>query len=113
MAFFELNDLFGVIFAIPSIVLILIGAAGLDYRFWLGIGIAMYGLAYVLFHDIWYHQRIKVGRFGSSRFMNAITKAHDDHHTFRADKTMINYGFILPPVSYLKREYAEERKTDQ
>jgi beta-carotene 3-hydroxylase len=109
---FELNDLFGVIFAIPSIVLIVLGVGDVDFRFWIGLGIALYGLAYFLFHDLWYHQRIKIGRYARNRFMNAITRAHDDHHTFRADKTLINFGFLLPPLSYLKREYARTESSE-
>ncbi len=103
---FEKNDLFAVIFAIPSIILIVLGtfSGGLDYRFYIGLGIAMYGLAYVLFHDIWYHQRIPVGRFISNKYLRAIIRAHDDHHTFRADKRMINFGFLWPPLEYLKQE---------
>lgn len=100
---FEKNDLFAVILAIPSIVLIILGSGSLDYRFWLGLGIALYGFSYVMFHDIWYHQRIKVGRFVENNYLRAIIRAHDDHHTFRADKRMINFGFLWPPLSYLRR----------
>jgi beta-carotene 3-hydroxylase len=92
-------------FAVPSIVLIILGSQNaFDYRFYLGLGIALYGVSYVLFHDVWYHQRIKIKRFVNNAYLRAIIKAHDDHHTFRADKTMINYGFLWPPVSYLKKE---------
>jgi len=39
---FEKNDLFAFMFAIPSIWLILLGAEGFDWRFWFGLGIALY-----------------------------------------------------------------------
>ena len=56
----ELNDLYAVIFAIPSIVLIF-GGVELgwgDWATWVGAGIAAYGAIYFGFHDVIVHQRI-------------------------------------------------------
>jgi len=56
----EWNDVFAVMFAVPSIVLIYLGYAQFDYRFWIGVGILAYGIAYFLFHDVYVHQRVKM-----------------------------------------------------
>ena len=58
--FFEKNDAFFLIFAIPSAWCFITGSmAGGDFRVWIGTGIAAYGLAYFLVHDVFIHQRFK------------------------------------------------------
>ena len=58
--FFEKNDVFFLIFAIPSALCFITGAMnGGDFRVWIGTGIALYGLAYFLVHDVFIHQRFK------------------------------------------------------
>ena len=60
--FLELNDLFAVVFSIPSIALIYFGYSYESYAIlkYFGIGIFLYGVAYVVFHDIIVHRRIKI-----------------------------------------------------
>ena len=58
--FFEKNDLFFVIFAIPSMLSIMFGS--ILHLWWLqaiGFGILAYGLAYFIVHDVIIHQRFK------------------------------------------------------
>src|SRR5688500_18301565 len=56
--FFEHNDFFFLIFAIPGMLLLYLGMnAGYNYWFFAGIGITAYGLAYFLVHDVFIHQR--------------------------------------------------------
>src|SRR5947209_8918338 len=58
--FFEKNDWFFVIFAVPSMLLILSGTANHNYHLQaIGFGIMAYGLAYFLVHDVIIHQRFK------------------------------------------------------
>lgn len=99
----EKNDWFALMFAIPSIVLIVLGSwDDIDYRFYIGLGIALYGLAYFLFHDVYFHQRLKVfGKF-SNRYLRATVKAHKDHHSRGAQK---NYGFLIAPFLYYKEAF--------
>ena len=60
---FEKNDSFFLIFAIPSMILIMLGVLNnFDIKVYIGFGIALYGLAYFLVHDIFIHQRIKIFR---------------------------------------------------
>src|ERR1041385_5290500 len=56
--FFEHNDFFFLIFAVPGIAGLLLGIQDkFNYLFWIGLGITLYGLAYFLIHDVFIHQR--------------------------------------------------------
>lgn len=102
---FEWNDLFALIFAIPSIILIITGLPGYSAGFWIGIGIALYGLAYFLFHDILVHQRLPILNNIDNWYFRAIIRAHNDHHRGRK-----NYGFVLfIPWKYFRAETKPER----
>lgn len=102
----EWNDLFALMFATPSIILIWLGfAAGFDYRFWMGIGIALYGIAYFLFHDVYVHRRLKILGGISNRYLRATVAAHLDHHK---PKAFYNYGFLIAPSRYYKEEFAKK-----
>lgn len=98
---FEWNDLFALMFAIPSFVLIFNGLPETGYGFFIGIGIALYGLAYFLFHDALVHQRINLwGNTDGINYLRAVVAAHEDHH--RGKK---NFGFLLFfPWKYFKPE---------
>ncbi len=100
---FEWNDLFAVFFAAVSIVMLYFGAAsGFDYKFWIGVGIFLYGVAYFLFHDVYVHQRVKMFHNLSNRYLRATVKAHKEHHT---PHTHENYGFLIAPIRYYKEEF--------
>ena len=103
---FEWNDVFALIFALPSALLIYFGAKnGNDFSFWVGIGIALYGLAYFLYHDVLIHKRLKMFSEPRRRYFKAIVKAHYDHHRGRK-----NYGFLfMVPFKYLKEEYGRNK----
>lgn len=103
---FEWNDLFAVIFAIPSIVLMYEGYPGFDYRFWIGVGILTYGIAYFLFHDVYVHQRLSILKNFSNRYLRATVKAHEEHHTPHAH---YNYGFLIAPVKYYIEEFSNKK----
>jgi len=58
--FFEKNDWFFIIFAVPSMLLILFGTInGIWWMQAIGFGIMLYGAAYFLVHDVIIHQRFK------------------------------------------------------
>jgi beta-carotene 3-hydroxylase len=104
----EWNDLFVVIFAIPSIILIIAGFSGFTYLFWLGVGILAYGIAYFLFHDVYVHQRLKFLRNYSNRYLRATVRAHLDHHKPNAH---YNYGFLMAPLKYYREEFSKRDKS--
>lgn len=98
----ERNDFYALIFAVPSLLLIYFGTrGGIHLSFWFGVGIALYGLAYFLFHDVYVHQRIKMFKNVSNWYLRATHKAHLDHHKPGAD---FNFGFLIAPVRYYREE---------
>jgi beta-carotene 3-hydroxylase len=102
----EWNDVFAIIFAIPSIILIYLGVMnGIDFKFFIGVGILLYGIAYFLFHDVYVHQRVKMFKNFTNRYLRATVKAHLEHHN---PKAHYNYGFLIAPFRYYREEY---RKT--
>ncbi|MCF8303555.1 MAG: sterol desaturase family protein [Bacteroidales bacterium] len=102
----EKNDWFAVMFAIPSIILLYLGSmAGFDYRFYIGLGILLYGLAYFLFHDAYVHKRVKVFGDFSNRYLRATHKAHLDHHKPHSKS---NFGFLIAPMHYYKEELSKK-----
>ena len=69
------------IFAIPSMLLILFGVlAGNYWRLFIGVGIALYGLCYFLVHDVFIHQRLPWLKRSDNVYLRAIRKAHKVHN---------------------------------
>jgi len=100
---FEKNDSFFLIFAIPSMILIMLGAmSNFDVKVYIGFGIALYGLAYFLVHDIFIHQRIKIFRRSNNVYMRAIRKAHKVHHKHLDKEQGECFGMLLVPFRYYK-----------
>jgi len=106
---FELNDLYGVIFAVPSIVLIYGGVQGDWGRWaaWVGAGIAAYGAIYFGFHDVIVHRRIAHRIVPRSNYFKRIVQAHRIHHAVETREGTVSFGFIYaPPVERLKAALA-------
>jgi beta-carotene 3-hydroxylase len=102
---FEKNDLFAFYFALPSVVLIWLGNAGHSRLLWAGIGIALYGLVYFIFHDVIVHRRIRTGYIPKSAYMKRIVEAHWVHHSTTGKENSVSFGFIYaPPVKELLAE---------
>lgn len=105
----EWNDVFAVIFAIPSILLIYFGVVNPNsYLLSIGIGIMLYGAAYFMFHDVYVHQRIPVFKNFSNRYLRATVKAHKEHHNPHAQ---YNYGFLIAPIKYYKEVYGRVKSS--
>ncbi|MBK7029786.1 MAG: sterol desaturase family protein [Bacteroidales bacterium] len=102
----EWNDVFAIIFALPSILLIYLGVMNPDlYLLSIGLGIALYGFAYFMFHDVYVHQRVKIISRLSNRYLRATVKAHKEHHNPHAH---YNYGFLVAPFRYYKEEFGRK-----
>ncbi len=100
---FERNDLFFVIFAIPSILLFYYGAsAGYDYRFFIGLGIFAYGLSYFIVHDIFIHQRFKLFKNTKNKYLLALRKGHKVHHKHLGKEHGECFGMLFVPFKYFK-----------
>lgn len=104
--FFQKNDSFFLIFAVPSWLFIMFGAMnGFDYRIWIGFGILLYGIAYFLFHEVLIHQRLKKIRrilFGKTEntYLRAVLKAHHVHHKYLNKNPGESYGMLIIPKKY-------------
>ena len=101
--FFERNDWFFVIFAIPSILLFYFGVeAGFDYRFFIGLGIFGYGLSYFIIHDIIIHQRFKLFKNTKNKYLVALRKGHKVHHKHLGKEDGECFGMLFVPFKYFK-----------
>jgi beta-carotene 3-hydroxylase len=75
------NDAFFVVFAIPSWLCIMLGSMhGSLVTVALGAGIACYGVAYFLVHEVFIHRRLKFWRRTRFVYWLAVRKAHLRHH---------------------------------
>jgi beta-carotene 3-hydroxylase len=107
--FFEKNDTFFFIFAIPSWLCIMLG--GMQQAWWvtsIGAGIALYGIAYFLVHDIIIHQRFKWFTRSSNRYIKAIRWAHKMHHKHLNKEDGESFGML-----FIGKKYWEKIKHDE
>jgi len=93
---FEMNDLFGVFFAVISLVLIF-GSTLREPSYWIGIGMALYGLLYALLHDGLVHRRFPFVRPPRSGFLLRLVKAHHIHHAVKTRGGAVSFGFLYAP----------------
>ena len=108
--FFEKNDLFFLVFAIPSAVSYIVGLS--TPHFWLlfaCIGISIYGMIYFLIHDVYIHQRFKWFRQLESKYSKAILRAHGAHHAKRTKEDGESFGLLVVHPKYFKsrKEWAK------
>lgn len=97
----EKNDVFGLIFATISFLLILTGtSANFDIRFPMGIGVMFYGLGYFLVHDIFFHKRFKIKHKPKSKYVKRILNAHAVHHQKSKAHEGICFGFLYANKKY-------------
>jgi beta-carotene 3-hydroxylase len=108
-AFFEKNDAFFLIFAIPSWLCIMLGLQNGNYiAASIGFGIAMYGLAYFLVHDVIIHQRFKWFTRSSNVYVRTIRWAHKMHHKHVGKHNGESFGML-----YVAKKYWEKVKADK
>ena len=100
--FFEKNDLFFLIFDIPSAYCYVTGLMYHDFRLYIGIGISLYGFAYFIIHEIIIHQRFKLWSRLDNRYVKAIRRAHKIHHKYLGKEDGENFGMLIVPLKYLK-----------
>ncbi len=95
----EANDWYFVIFAAPSISL-LVGGVYFGWgpaAVWVGAGIAGYGAIYLGFHDIIVHKRFATRYIPKSDYMKHIIQAHRLHHVVETREGTVSFGFLWAP----------------
>ncbi len=101
--FFEHNDFFFLIFAIPGILCLYFGMEnGYNYLFWIGLGITIYGLCYFLVHDVFIHQRFKILRKIDNFYFKGIRRAHKMHHKHIGKEDGECFGMLWVPYHYFR-----------
>lgn len=111
--FFEKNDVFFLIFAIPSALCFIFGAMnGGDFRVWIGTGIALYGFAYFMVHDVFIHRRFNWFKHSSHPYFMAIRKAHKVHHKYLGKEDGECFGMLVVPIKYF-REAARAKRSQR
>ena len=108
---FEKNDAFFLIFAIPSSLLMIFGSMnGLDFRFFIGLGILLYGIAYFLVHEVFIHQRLSWFKRSNNVYLRAIRKAHKVHHKHLDKEHGECFGMLLVPLKYFREAKKSQTK---
>lgn len=113
--FFEKNDAFFLIFAIPSFLSFLIGAT--EHIYWLlsiGFGILLYGIAYFLVHDVIIHQRIKWFTRSNNFYVRSIRWAHKMHHKHIGKEDGESFGMLIVARKYrdkIKKDFLQAKAT--
>ncbi len=103
-SWFEKNDFFFLIFAIPSWLCIMLGLMyGYNFIVGFGFGIALYGVIYFLVHDVLIHRRFKWFDNTQNRYFIAVRKAHKVHHKNRFKEDGKCFGMLIVPLKYFKR----------
>lgn len=108
--FFQKNDLFFLVFAVPSATSYILGATveGLFPLFFVGIGISIYGLIYFLIHDVYIHQRFKWFKQLDNRYSRAILRAHGAHHAKQEKEEGESFGLLIVDAKYFGKRKAEK-----
>ena len=101
-----MNDLFAVMFSIHSIILIYIGYTYESFYIlkYFGIGIFLYGIAYIIFHDIIVHRRIKINFKAKGSYLKRIMNAHYTHHKVHSKENAKAFGFLYAPKKYIAKK---------
>ncbi|KAH6770904.1 beta-hydroxylase 1 [Perilla frutescens var. hirtella] len=96
---FELNDVFAITNAVPAIALLSYGFfhKGLipGLCFGAGLGITVFGIAYMFVHDGLVHRRFPVGPIADVPYFRRVASAHQLHHTDKFNG--VPYGLFLGP----------------
>ena len=109
--FFEKNDAFFLIFAIPSWLCIMLGLQNKIY--WvaaIGFGIAMYGLAYFLVHEVIIHQRFKWFTKSNNTYIRAIRWAHKMHHKHLNKEDGESFGMLMVAKKYWDKVREDKKR---
>jgi beta-carotene 3-hydroxylase len=107
--FFEKNDAFFLIFAIPSWLCIMLGLQ--NELYWvagIGFGIALYGFAYFIVHEVIIHQRFKWFTRSNNTYVRTIRWAHKMHHKHLGKEDSESFGMLIVAKKYWDKVRRDE-----
>lgn len=99
--FFEKNDFFFLIFAIPGWLCIQFGWS--NAHWWvvsIGAGITLYGIAYFIVHEVIIHQRFKFFSRSNNTYVKTIRWAHKMHHRHLHKEDGESFGMLFVAKKY-------------
>lgn len=107
---FEKNDAFFLIFAIPSWLCIMLGLQRGNYAVAaIGFGIALYGLAYFVVHEVIIHQRFKWFTRSNNVYIRTIRWAHKMHHRHLDKHNGESFGMLWVAKRYWNKVRADKK----
>ncbi len=110
-SFFEKNDYFFLIFALPGIACLALGIYTSHRAFlYVGSGITLFGFAYFTVHDVFIHQRFKLLRNADNFYFKAIRRAHKMHHKHLEKHDGECFGMLFVPLQYFRDALKAERE---
>lgn len=96
---FEANDIFAVVNGVPACALCAYGfftpSIGGGIAFGAGLGITLFGIAYMFIHDGLVHRRFPVGPIAEWPYLKRVAVAHQLHHS--AKYAGAPWGLFLGP----------------
>jgi beta-carotene 3-hydroxylase len=94
--FWEKNDRFFLVFAVPSAFCYMFGTMTPNFWvFFIGVGISLYGLTYFLIHDVYIHRRFAWFKQLDSPYSRAILRAHGAHHSKSTKEDCESFGLLV------------------
>ncbi len=108
---FEKNDAFFLIFAIPSWLCIMLGLQnGYPWVAAIGFGIAMYGFAYFVVHEVIIHQRFKWFTRSNNVYVRTIRWAHKMHHKHMDKHDGESFGMLVVAKKYWEKVQNDKKR---
>lgn len=100
---FEVNDLYAIVFAGLAIGLFFVASHLWPPLFWIAVGMTVYGLLYAFVHDGLVHQRWPFRHRPRNAYLRRLVQAHRLHHAVEGRERCVSFGFLYaPPVRALK-----------
>ncbi len=109
--FFEKNDLFFLVFAVPSAFCYIVGSSTAHFWvFFIGVGCSIYGLFYFLIHDVYIHRRFNWFKQLDSTYSRAILRAHGAHHATQEKDGSESFGLLVVHPKFFKKRSEWKKK---
>jgi len=109
----EANDLYAIAAAAVAITLIWFGTRGAWPLQWIGAGMTLYGLLYVVAHDGLVHRRWALPFNPRRGYLKRLLQAHRLHHAVDSRTGAVSFGFLYAPSPHrLKRQLQALRKKE-